>query len=133
MAIQRLPDLPSDEELRGLPVSESRVQRLLQKYLRERALTRTTEMLFDRVGALERLPMHRPLPEGAGEFGFKTLAYKRSFIDSINSLMVSEQAWAEGQEDFLLKYVGENLQVAVQDQLGNPFAGNGCELSLIHI
>ena len=59
-----------------------------------------------------------PLPEEVGDFGFKTTMFKRSFIDGVNSLIVSAQGWAEGQEDFLLKYFGDSLLDAVEGRLG---------------
>jgi hypothetical protein len=73
-------------------------------------------MLFARVGALER--NHPPVPEEVGDFGFKAIVSKHSFIDGVNSLIVSAQGWAIGQEDFLLKYLGERLNEAIQGRLG---------------
>jgi len=116
MATQRLPDLPSDEIVRAQPVSERRVQSLFDNYLRERQLTRTTEMLFARAGALEL--KHLPAPEDVGDFGFKAIVSKQSFLEGVDSLIVSAQGWAIGQEDFLLKYFGENLLDAVNGYVG---------------
>ena len=116
IATQHLPDLPSDEIVRAQPVSERRVRNLFDNYLRERQLTRTTEMLFARVGALDF--KHLPAPEDVGDFGFKAIVSKHSFLEGVNSLIVSAQGWAMGQEDFLLKYFGENLLDAVNGYVG---------------
>jgi len=121
MAVQRPSYELSDEEIRAQPVSELRVGRLFDNYLRERKLTRTTEMLFDRVDALEKKTP--PIPERVGDFGFKATVFKRSFIDGVNSLIVSAQGWAEGQEDFLLKYFGESLRDAAEGRLGHEVDG----------
>jgi hypothetical protein len=98
------------------PVSEQRKDRLLENYLRERQLTRTTEMLFDRASALEL--RHPPAPAHVRDFGFKAIVFKHSFIDGVNSLIVSAQDWAIGQEDFLLQFLEEKLQKAVDGRLG---------------
>lgn len=122
MATQRLPDLPSDEIVRSQPVSERRVRNLFDNYLRERQLTRTTEMLFARVGALAL--KHLPAPEDVGDFGFKAIVSKHSLLEGVHSLIVSAQGWAMGQEDFLLKYFGENLLDAVNGYVGEEVARN---------
>lgn len=108
-------NLPDDESIRQAPISESRRQRLFEDYLRERRLTRTTEMLFARVDALEMQQL--PATEPVREFGFKAIMFKHSFVEDVDWLIVSAQGWAVGQEDFLLKYFGESLRDATDRRL----------------
>jgi hypothetical protein len=117
MAISRgLVDSLDQEFIIQQPVSERRERNLRENYLRERQLTRTTEMIFDRVGALET--EHLPPPDGVRDFGFKSIVFKHSFIDGISSLIVSARDWAVRQEDFLLRHLEEKLRGAVSGRLG---------------
>jgi hypothetical protein len=116
MAIQSAPAFPTDDYIRQQPVSKEREQRLLANYLAERRLTRTTEMLFDRVGALRKESVPAPAP--VGDFGFKVLVSKRSFVEGVASHIVSAREWAVGQEDFLLQYFEEKLRAAGVGRLG---------------
>lgn len=121
MAIQRIADDTSSEDfILAQPVSERLVAEFLAYFLRERDLTRTTEMAFKQSGALKLL--QKPAPPEVRDSGFRIIVFKASFVDGVHSVLVSGQRFATTLEEHLLRELNEALQKATTDRLGDDIS-----------
>lgn len=87
------------------PVSEARVQRFEDDYLKGRREIGATEKVFRYYGAFQ----HKTTPNRLASFGFNTLVNKGPFVDGSNWLDLRGWEFAVAEERYLLKKLHDCL------------------------
>ncbi|MDD5702687.1 MAG: hypothetical protein PHU23_11635 [Dehalococcoidales bacterium] len=87
------------------PVSEARVQRFEDDYLKGRREIGATEKVFRYYGAFQ----HKTMPNRLASFGFNTLVNKGPFVDGSNWLDLRGWEFAVVEERYLLNKLHDGL------------------------
>jgi hypothetical protein len=101
------------------PVSEARVQRFKEDYLKGRRNIGATEKIFNHCGAFQ----HRNERNDLATFGFNRLVHKGPFVDGSNWADLRGWEFAVAEERWLLKHLHTHLSESAS-QSGHVLAYN---------
>ena len=100
------------------PVSEARVQRFEDDYLKGRREIGATEKVFRYYGTFQ----HKTIPNRLASFGFNTLFNKGPFVDGSNWLDLRGWEFAVAEERYLLKKLHDCLAESI-NRTGQTMSG----------